>query len=42
VDIETEFVVVDNFEEVILGYDWLSQRECNWNFKTNSIVIEGK
>ena len=42
VDIETEFVVVDNLEEVILGYDWLSQRECNWNFKTNSIVIEGK
>ena len=40
-EVETEFIVSDNLEEVILGYEWLSQHNCLWNFTRNSIQIDG-
>ena len=40
--IATELIVVDNLEEVILGYDWLSQHQCQWDFARNVISVHGE
>ena len=40
-DTETEFIVSDNLEEIILGHEWLSQHNCQWNFTNSSIQIDG-
>jgi len=41
IEMDVRFVVTDNLEEVLFGYDWLSQHECQWDFKGNFIVIDG-
>jgi len=40
-EMETEFIVSDNLEEIILGHERLSQHNCQWNFTNNSILIDG-
>jgi len=41
-ELATELIVVDNLEEVILGYDWLSQHQCQWDFARNVITVLGE
>jgi len=40
-EVETEFIVSDNLEEVVLGYELLSQHNCLWNFTHSCIQIDG-
>ena len=41
-ELVTELIVVDNLEEVILGYDWLSHHQCQWDFARNVITVLGE
>ena len=40
-EVKADLIVTDNLEEIILGFDWLSQRDCQWDFSRNRIIIEG-
>jgi len=42
VDVETDLIVVDNLEEIILGYDWMAQHGCCWDIPGGNITIDGR
>ena len=37
-----DFLVTDNVDECILGYDWLKRNHCQWLFDKAVLVIAGK
>ena len=42
IPLTARLLVTDAVDEMMLGYDWLSENECEWLFTERKIVIHGK
>jgi hypothetical protein len=40
-NLEIEFVVTQETDELILGYDWLAAQDCHWHFKDRVVYVRG-